>query len=112
MCEDCVKEEYPDRGRMCLDTGSYLLNFRKCNFCDHKEEMQVMNKQQNGQDSEEEFITFEHVCSHCNHVIASHEYCFRVDGDFQEYEMDCMLCGRGEDVVTILPDDMHVEQEL
>lgn len=45
------------------------------------------------------------VCGDCQHVISIHNYKFWVEGDYQEYEMDCALCGTGEDSVSILPED-------
>lgn len=45
------------------------------------------------------------VCGTCQHVISTHNYKFWVEGDYQEYEMDCALCGIAEDSISILPDD-------
>uniref|UniRef100_A0A8B9S702 Protein Churchill n=1 Tax=Apteryx owenii TaxID=8824 RepID=A0A8B9S702_APTOW len=45
------------------------------------------------------------LCKNCHHVIAHHEYTFSVVDDYQEYTMLCLLCGRAEDSVSILPDD-------
>jgi len=33
MCQDCVVEVRPDRGRTCVDHGAYLLNFKQCAAC-------------------------------------------------------------------------------
>ena len=45
------------------------------------------------------------VCGTCQHIISIHNYKFWVEGDYQEYEMDCALCGTAEDSISILPDD-------
>ncbi|KQL42468.1 churchill domain containing 1, isoform CRA c [Amazona aestiva] len=45
------------------------------------------------------------LCRHCHHLIARHEYTFSVVDDYQEYTMLCLLCGRAEDSISILPDD-------
>uniref|UniRef100_A0A8C3PY34 Protein Churchill n=1 Tax=Chrysolophus pictus TaxID=9089 RepID=A0A8C3PY34_CHRPC len=45
------------------------------------------------------------LCKNCHHLIARHEYTFSVVDDYQEYTMLCLLCGRAEDSVSILPDD-------
>lgn len=45
------------------------------------------------------------ICSTCQHKISSHNHKFWVEGDYQEYEMECLLCGTGEDSISILPID-------
>ncbi|XP_062488568.1 protein Churchill, partial [Pezoporus occidentalis] len=45
------------------------------------------------------------LCRSCHHLIARHEYTFSVVDDYQEYTMLCLLCGRAEDSISILPDD-------
>ncbi|NXA40625.1 CHUR protein, partial [Eudromia elegans] len=45
------------------------------------------------------------LCRNCSHFIARHEYTFSVGDDYQEYTMLCLLCGRAEDSVSVLPDD-------
>ncbi|XP_062037335.1 protein Churchill [Lepus europaeus] len=45
------------------------------------------------------------LCKNCHHVIAKHEYTFSIMDEFQEYTMLCMLCGKAEDTISILPDD-------
>lgn len=30
MCQDCLCEQRPDRGNICLDDGSYIVNFKSC----------------------------------------------------------------------------------
>ncbi|CAB4029875.1 Churchill, partial, partial [Paramuricea clavata] len=45
------------------------------------------------------------ICELCGHNIATHEYTFQIDDGYQEYEMNCKLCGFGQDRVCIMPDD-------
>ncbi|KFW12026.1 Protein Churchill, partial [Fulmarus glacialis] len=56
------------------------------------------------------------LCKNCHHLIARHEYTFSVVDDPspapetsraepREYTMLCLLCGRAEDSISILPDD-------
>jgi len=52
-----------------------------------------------------ETVTYHHVCKTCSHVIASHSYTFKVEDEYQEYEMSCLLCGNAEDSRSILPCD-------
>jgi hypothetical protein len=33
MCRTCVFEQFPDRGRVCLVSGAYVLNFKSCGKC-------------------------------------------------------------------------------
>ncbi|XP_072040985.1 protein Churchill-like [Amphiura filiformis] len=114
MCVECVKDKCPDRGRTCLETGSYLLNFQGCAECHKKEPIKIEARQsgteeeaaeEDAEGGEEELITFDHVCSECGHIIAEHQYTFCVDGEYQEYSMTCMLCGRGSDSISVLPND-------
>uniref|UniRef100_A0A3Q2Q1Z3 Protein Churchill n=1 Tax=Fundulus heteroclitus TaxID=8078 RepID=A0A3Q2Q1Z3_FUNHE len=49
--------------------------------------------------------TFSNVCKNCDHVVARHEYTFSVVDEYQEYTMLCMLCGKAEDSISVLPDD-------
>ena len=41
------------------------------------------------------------VCPDCNHCIAEHSHTFWIEGRYQEYRMDCLLCGIGEDSCPI-----------
>ncbi|KAB7497618.1 Protein Churchill [Armadillidium nasatum] len=43
MCELCVKEEFPDRGSFCLESGAYLLNLKECKGCGEKNSLKVVN---------------------------------------------------------------------
>eukprot|EP00300_Choanocystis_sp_HF-7_P043435 c9995_g1_i1.p2 GENE.c9995_g1_i1~~c9995_g1_i1.p2 ORF type:complete len:119 (-),score=28.57 c9995_g1_i1:118-474(-) len=44
-----------------------------------------------------EVISYTHCCQSCGHEIASHNYSFRADETKQYYDMQCDLCGFGED---------------
>ncbi|XP_046551878.1 protein Churchill-like [Haliotis rubra] len=105
MCEDCVKEEFPDRGSMCVDSGSYMVNYAQCADCKIRGEVKVINRVCIEEENGDEVITYQHVCKSCEHVIGDHEYIFRVEDDYQVYEMSCLLCGNGEDERSILPVD-------
>ncbi|XP_041095800.1 protein Churchill [Polyodon spathula] len=104
MCTDCVQKEYPNRGNTCLENGAFLLNYVGCAKCSHRDFMLINNKTTEEEDGEE-IVTYDHVCKNCHHVIARHEYTFSVVDDYQEYTMLCMLCGKAEDTISILPDD-------
>lgn len=106
MCNECVKEEYPDRGTTCMDNGSYLMNFAGCHDCGKLDVIAITNRHCTDEDDDdEEIITYQHICSTCGHVIANHEYTFRVEDEYQVYEMDCVLCGRADDSRSIMPCD-------
>ncbi|XP_031551034.1 protein Churchill-like [Actinia tenebrosa] len=100
MCRDCVKEELPDRGRMCVENGSYLWNYECCKECGKKEPIEITNRTEED-DNDEELVTYKHVCTICGHVIAEHTYTFSVDEEYQAYTMTCLLCGRGSDLIRI-----------
>ncbi|PIK60160.1 churchill-like protein [Apostichopus japonicus] len=105
MCIDCVKQKCPDRGSFCVDDGSYTMNFHECAECHKKEPIKIEDRQKETDDDGAETISYSHRCSFCNHCIAEHSHIFQIDGEFQEYSMLCVLCGRGEDTVSILPTD-------
>ncbi|XP_033892734.2 protein Churchill [Acipenser ruthenus] len=104
MCTDCVQKEYPNRGNTCLENGSFLLNYVGCAKCNQRDFILINNKTTE-EDDGEEIVTYDHVCKNCHHIIARHEYTFSVVDDYQEYTMLCMLCGKAEDTISILPDD-------
>ena len=54
---------------------------------------------------EKEIIRFEHVCMLCNHVVAKHLHEFWVEDGYQEYRMECLLCGLGQDSISVMPRD-------
>lgn len=66
--------------------------------------MLITNKSSKEEDGEE-IVTYDHLCKNCHHVVARHEYTFSIMDDFQEYTMLCLLCGKAEDTISILPDD-------
>ncbi|GFO25988.1 churchill [Plakobranchus ocellatus] len=103
MCEGCVKEEFPDRDSLCVDSGSYMINFVKCCDCE-SQDMKIVNRNCTESDDEER-ITYQHVCGQCSHMVAEHEHIFRVDDEFQHYEMSCLLCGSADDQRSIMPID-------
>jgi|ERR1711934_1346990 len=103
MCEHCVKEEWPDRDTMCIEQGAYMINFKKCRNCG-LQDVKTTNRLCCDNDDEES-ITYQHSCGSCEHIIAEHEYTFKVEGDYQVYEMNCLLCGSAEDQRSILPVD-------
>ena len=105
MCRKCLCKVLPDRGSTCLDGGSYFLNFNHCNNCLKKEKIQIKDKTQYEDDDGVETVKYQHICELCGHVVATHEYTFQVDSGYQEYEMNCELCGFGQDRICIMPDD-------
>ncbi|CAH3182604.1 unnamed protein product [Porites lobata] len=112
MCQDCVKEKHPQRGTICLESGSYLMNFASCIACGRKEPLKITDKSTEEDEDGEELITYKHVCPSCDHIVASHEYTFRVEGQYQEYMMTCLLCGTAADSVSILPEDSNRTNHL
>uniref|UniRef100_A0A9L0K1W5 Protein Churchill n=1 Tax=Equus asinus TaxID=9793 RepID=A0A9L0K1W5_EQUAS len=91
-------------GTICLENGSFLLNFTGCAVCNKRDFMLITNKSLKEEDGEE-IVTYDHLCKNCHHVIARHEYTFSIMDEFQEYTMLCLLCGKAEDTISILPDD-------
>lgn len=85
MCRVCVKQELPQRGTICLESGSYLLNFASCKECGRREPLKITDKVDEEDDDGEEMVTYKHVCASCDHVVATHEYTFRVEGPYQVY---------------------------
>ncbi|KAL5008646.1 hypothetical protein ScPMuIL_014227 [Solemya velum] len=110
MCVDCLKERCPDRDTVCLDNGSYLMNYAGCKECKSLDVIKITNRVTSEDEDGEEVITYQHVCQNCNHLIANHEYTFRLDDDFQVYQMYCMLCGHSDDERSILPNDPRAER--
>uniref|UniRef100_A0A4X1UBF4 Protein Churchill n=1 Tax=Sus scrofa TaxID=9823 RepID=A0A4X1UBF4_PIG len=82
MCGDCVEKEYPNRGNICLENGSFLLNFTGCAVCNKRDFMLITNKSFKEEDGEE-IVTYDHLCKNCHHVIARHEYTFSIMDEFQ-----------------------------
>lgn len=90
MCRGCVKQELPQRGTICLESGSYLLNFASCKECGRREPLKILDKVDEEDEDGEEMVTYKHVCPSCNHIVAKHEYTFRVDGEFQVYNTNVL----------------------
>lgn len=44
-------------------------------------------------------------CGTCHHKICEHNYHFEISDGYQNYEMTCLLCGRGNDESSIAPVD-------
>ncbi|XP_062324253.1 protein Churchill isoform X1 [Osmerus eperlanus] len=82
MCNGCVQKEYPDRGSICLENGSYLMNYLACANCHQRDFVLISNKSTEEEDGEE-IVTYDHVCKNCEHVIARHEYTFSVVDEYQ-----------------------------
>lgn len=103
MCQSCVKQQHPQRGTICLESGSYLMNFAGCKECGKKEPLKTLGMFTEEDVDGEELVTYKHVCPGCDHLVAEHEYTFRVEGNYQEYMMSCLLCGTAADSISILP---------
>lgn len=106
MCIKCVKEPRPERHRSCLEQGSYLVNFSKCAVCSKKGFITIKDFVEENEDDEtdgssEQVITYNHHCSSCDHLIADHYYRYNDDEKTQDSLMECVLCGRGADVVHL-----------
>mmetsp|Transcript_18130 Transcript_18130/g.46047 ORF Transcript_18130/g.46047 Transcript_18130/m.46047 type:complete len:185 (+) Transcript_18130:81-635(+) len=104
MCRKCVKDALPERHNTCLDDGAYLLNWQGCGECGSRElpkRNDGETEKTNEDDQIEEETKFEHLCSACSHVVCEHYYKFSVADKQQEYFMECILCGKGSDTVTL-----------
>ena len=55
--------------------------------------------------NEKEISEFDHVCNKCSHVVAKHAHEFWVEDGYQEYRMECLLCGLGQDSISVNPKD-------
>ncbi|XP_041469152.1 protein Churchill-like [Lytechinus variegatus] len=112
MCGECVKSKCPDRGNTCLDNGSYILNFDHCAECQKREPIKITQRNVEVKDDGEEVISYEHKCTYCCHLIAEHEHTFTIEGEYQEYAMYCLLCGVGNDTISVQPVDPRKETAL
>ncbi|XP_041614070.1 protein Churchill isoform X3 [Vulpes lagopus] len=93
MCGGCVEKEYPNRGNICLENGSFLLNFTGCAVCSKRDFMLITNKSFKEEDGEE-IVTYDHLCKNCHHIIARHEYTFSIMDEFQL--CNCTVVGSDE----------------
>ena len=87
MCRHCVRTPFPDRDRMCLETGAFLANMRKCQKCSKNSLISepLTTSLRPGADSESEssdteclendgeLVTYNHVCSECRHLVSAHK---------------------------------------
>ena len=124
MCKNCVKKQYPQRGRLCSESGAYIANLDSCFSCqgssnadsqgsknrvlnDRGRQTIKINEDELNEDDpkDKEVIQFEHVCILCNHVVAKHLHEFWVEDGYQEYRMECLLCGLGQDSISVMPRD-------
>ncbi len=109
MCRHCLKDPGLTRGRLCSDSGALIPNFDGCHSClTRNRELRAVERSvvKRGADGDcEEVVTYVHVCSSCGHKVATHRHEFRVEEDYQEYRMDCGLCGVGEDSMSVMPYD-------
>ncbi|KAF0289922.1 Protein Churchill [Amphibalanus amphitrite] len=94
----------PSQDRMVLESGSFIQNLLACSECGTRD---IKNADKHEQEDEDgtEVITFSHRCSGCRHVIAIHRHTFAVEDGYQEYAMECSLCGHAQDSHCVLPDD-------
>eukprot|EP00092_Neocalanus_flemingeri_P062562 GFUD01075498.1.p1 GENE.GFUD01075498.1~~GFUD01075498.1.p1 ORF type:complete len:123 (-),score=38.49 GFUD01075498.1:93-461(-) len=113
MCKHCVRTPFPDRDRMCLESGAYMANMSKCSNCSKNNlkveqvPAEMLEEDSSDEDTEEEkeTVTYNHVCGDCNHIVCRHKYKFWLEDGRQEYRMDCLLCGFAEDSISIMPTD-------
>ncbi|XP_064390560.1 protein Churchill-like isoform X2 [Halichondria panicea] len=110
MCVKCWKQRMPDRGTTCLEKGAYLMNYVGCHQCQARASIGEKDQTKQEEENGDEVITFTHVCTECEHEIAAHTYQFSIEEEFQEYSMECNLCGHGEATVSILPNDPREQQ--
>ncbi|XP_037699220.1 protein Churchill-like [Choloepus didactylus] len=99
-----VEKEYPNWSSICLENGSFLLNFTGSAVCKKRDFMLITSKSLK-EEHGEEIVTYDHLCKNCHHVVARHEYTFSIMDEFLEYTMLCLLCGKAKSTIGILPDD-------
>ena len=87
MCRHCVRTPFPDRDRMCLETGAFLANLNKCKQCSKNslisEPLTITNTGGGDSDSDNsdteclendgELVSYNHVCSECKHLVSAHK---------------------------------------
>ena len=127
-------------GRMCLEAGAYLVNSNSCSQCSNRNLVtrtvdNTDNESRDSWDEDEEVevvedIKYNHVCGSCDHIIALHkvrkvitmkvfwsivlilQYKFWLEEGRQEYKMECLLCGIGEDSASVMPHDPRKASSL
>ena len=116
---------------MCVEAGAYLVNLASCSQCSNRHLVTRTVTSDNTDsvdswDEDEEVevvedIQYSHVCGSCDHSVALHkvrslmsdmtmfifnpQYKFWVEEGRQEYRMECLLCGFGEDSASVMPHD-------
>ena len=55
---------------------------------------------------------FSDSCTKCGHCVAKHTHEFWIEEGYQEYRMECILCGIGEDSLSILPKDRRKVSQM
>jgi len=107
-----VKTAFPQRERLCTETGVYIQNFAGCSKCNEQNRApdSLISKgtgtiEEVDDDVTKEITSFDHTCTKCGHIIANHTHEFWIEGGYQEYRMECLICGLGEDSISILPKD-------
>lgn len=48
MCQDCLREQLPERGTTVLDAGHYLMNLKACAACSKRDIPVLRNRKKNG----------------------------------------------------------------
>merc|ERR1711872_793558 len=84
MCKNCVRQPFPDRDRMCLESGAFMANMKNCSSCNKNNlktetvprETVEDDMRDDDDDLEAENVTYNHVCAECNHIISRHKYKF------------------------------------
>ncbi|NXV23651.1 CHUR protein, partial [Cepphus grylle] len=84
-------------GTTCLEGGSFLLNFVGCAQCGRRDFVLLSNRAA-GLHGGDEIVTYDPRLWQPPRPPSS-------PVPPQEYTMLCLLCGRAEDSVSILPDD-------
>jgi len=76
---------------MCSDSGSLLSNYRGCGQCESNQQrikqLRVANRAEEEDEDGVEVIRYDHTCTSCQHVVATHVYEFWVEEGRQEYRM-------------------------
>ena len=87
MCRHCVRTPFPDRDRMCLESGAFLANLSKCQKCSKNSltSEPFANTNTSGAESDSdnsdteclendgELVSYNHVCSECRHLVSAHK---------------------------------------
>ena len=75
-----IKRMMLGAGRMCLESGSYLMNFSSCKECSKNNVVIKSSEATADSDSDDEdglevveSISYIHQCGECQHQIASHK---------------------------------------